>query len=437
MHKDGSSAAAPLPPVMLALCGVIVHENAVNKIEKKVEGSLKNCLVADNWPQYESLSVHVDSLGKEILKHKHEWLTISDCYSIFYDLVCESIIEKVKNGEKLEGGLWDLLGDSDARKLKETLTEFYLSVPRNYDIYVPIPKVSINIESIDISDKLSIISFEKEEDIPGGYNKGLLSFDNKLEPKKIYLRYSTSGYSNRNLENRTLKKALSNFKIAFQQGISKQLFKITEGTPAGFGILRGLTHYQIPKAKIVSVDRTSDAQRVVSAELPLDISKLLSSVDINTSSKTVKKALEEGKLASLIKSYLRLPTLLMENVENEALRVKSAVEWCFDSYVTEDLTMSFLQTCFGLESLFGEDAASESLTKTLADRCAYLVGTDIKGRKTIRDNFKELYDIRSKLVHGVERSLGADKKNYLNWGRSVLEISLFKEIKHLDMDNTT
>lgn len=137
----------------------------------------------------------------------------------------------------------------------------------------------------------------------------------------------------------------------------------------------------------------------------------------------------------MLKAYFRLPSLLMMSNEPEAARVKSAMEWCFDSYATENTTLSFLQTCFGLEALFGEESGSENLTKTLADRCAYLTGTNIKGRKTIRDNFKSLYEIRSKIVHGSATSLGSNETHYLSWGRNVLEVSILKEVKHLDLDN--
>ena len=76
------------------------------------------------------------------------------------------------------------------------------------------------------------------------------------------------------------------------------------------------------------------------------------------------------------------------------------------------------------------------MTKTLADRCAYLVGSDIKGRRTIRENFRALYSVRSKIVHGCVGALAADEERYLDWGKSILEYSIFKEIKHLALEKT-
>ena len=76
------------------------------------------------------------------------------------------------------------------------------------------------------------------------------------------------------------------------------------------------------------------------------------------------------------------------------------------------------------------------MTETLADRCAYLISDDIKGRKTIKDSFKELYEVRSKLVHGNVTELNSDQTWYLRWGRNVLEYAISKEMKHLNLGKT-
>lgn len=408
-----------------------MHPNALDKVQKKVEGSLKNCQVLDSWPQFESFEVHVKSLAEEVLKHKKEWLTVSDVFFIFYDLVYEELSATRKPVYELVGNLWDLLGENTSQQLKKTLVEFYDSIPRDYDVFIPTPTIPVDIKPISLSDKLAIVTYDNKKDVPGGYPTGLLGVRPRLDPKLSYFRYSISGYCGRNLEGKTLRRSLSNFKIAFQQGISKGIFDITEGKPSGLGLL---AHYQVQKANLVSIDKTGNTQRVVSTELPLDVCKFLDSIVVNPSLKGPLAELKNQDASAIFEFNFRHPAMLIENTTDEAVRVKSAIEWCFDSYATENVTMSFLQTCFGLEALFGDDAASEALTKTLADRCAYFVGSNIKGRKTIREKFKELYAIRSRLVHGSATSLGHDERNYLNWGRTILERSISKEIKYLGMD---
>lgn len=415
-----------------------MHHQALEKIERHILGSLKNCDISDGWPVFDSFSRHVESLASELLKHKGQWLSVSDAFSIFYDLIYEHLRDLKRPNNEPTGRLVDLVGDDNLLQLAKHLLEFYASIPRSYDVYVAIPKISVDLTPVVLSDMFALSIFDNAKDVPGGHTAGLLGlFDNKLQPKKAYLRVTVSGYCNRNLENLTVRTALSRIKIAFQQAIAKKLLTISTGTPAGLGLLGGLTHYSVQKTKLVCVDKSSNTERTVSIELPLEVSKLLESLDLDTSNKQLAAALDAKNIDPLLISYLRLPALLMASTEPESGRVKSAIEWCFDSYATENTTMSFLQTCIGLEALFGDDADNDNLTKTLADRCAYLVGTDIKGRKTIRENFKQLYSIRSKLVHGSATSMASNEKHFLDWGRSILEYSIFKELKHLNLERPT
>jgi hypothetical protein len=411
-----------------------VHEKAVEKVKGKIKGALKRCEVVDNWPQYESFAQHVDALSKEILKNKSEWLSISDVYSIFYDLVYESITSKTNSDEKYSGLLCDLTGEEGLEELIDSLCGFYISIPRNYSIYFPLPKISKSIHSnVPLSETVEFVTFDKANEIPGGYHRGLLQPSNELDLNKAYLKFSLEGYCNNRLENKSIRAALSNFKIILQQGLFKGLFKIVEGQPAAYGLLGGSTHYQIPKLSLISVDQTDGEQRNVSTELPIEISKLLDSIDLDWTNDKVSTPFEKGEVELPIKGYLRFPALLTESSDLESSRVKAAIEWCLDSKANENETLSFLQICIGLETLLGDDESNGGLTETLADRCAYLISSDIKGRKTIKENFKKLYKIRSKIVHGVRTTIDQDQKFCKHWGHTILELAIIKEIKHLGL----
>jgi len=411
-----------------------MHPQALAKIERQVTGSLKNCDIAESWPVYNSLSAHVQALANELLKHKSQWLTEIDVFSIFYNLVYERLQETGKEDAQLNGQLIELLGEESLLQLGQQIVDFLVSIPRTYDIYLQLPAISVSLESIAVSNAFSIITFEDRNDVPGGRNMGLFGFPGtKLEPKEFYFKASVSGYCSKNLDNTTVRMALSWFKIAIQQGIAKALFKAKESNSAGLGLLGVLTHYTVPKAKLVCVDKASGGERIVTVELPLEVSKLLGSLDFDTSSKSIAGAIESKQTASFLNGYFRLPASLMETNASEANRIKSAIEWCFDSYATDNTTMSFLQTCFGLEALFGDDVETDGVTRTLADRCAYLVSTNIKGRTTIRENFRQLYSIRSKIVHGNSTSLAPEQRHLLSWGRTILEYAIFKELKHLEL----
>jgi hypothetical protein len=130
-------------------------------------------------------------------------------------------------------------------------------------------------------------------------------------------------------------------------------------------------------------------------------------------------------------SAIKRAAALIENPIKETNRITAAMEWHFDSLVEKDLTMKFIKVCIGLESLLGEDKSDGSLTKTLADRCAYLNAKCITDRATIRDTFKNLYEARSSLIHGVNRQLKNDEIELLDWGDRSLQIAILNESKLL------
>ncbi len=190
----------------------------------------------------------------------------------------------------------------------------------------------------------------------------------------------------------------------------------------------------MPKSYLVSEDKNT--KHIVSTELPLEVSKLLDSLDIVWEDGETKEAYPIEEVNRQIASLLKLPALLMECKEDEAINIISAIEWCFNSYTSENTTMSFLQICIALEALLGGDTSELPLTKTLADRCAYLISNDIRRRTDIKKDFMNLYEVRSKLVHGVITP-ESNHKEYLRKGRYMLEFAIIQEIKNLNLKAPT
>jgi hypothetical protein len=81
--------------------------------------------------------------------------------------------------------------------------------------------------------------------------------------------------------------------------------------------------------------------------------------------------------------------------------VALASEWFLDSYTGHDELLSYVQAMVALEILLGDKAASDEigLGRLLGNRCAYLIGTTQEERATILSDFKQIYDVRSDIVH--------------------------------------
>jgi hypothetical protein len=80
-------------------------------------------------------------------------------------------------------------------------------------------------------------------------------------------------------------------------------------------------------------------------------------------------------------------------------RIISAMQWAGRATVEDRNEEAFLLYAIALESLIMERGPSAELNFRLIHRIAHLLGTDFESRKNIRERTKELYKIRSKIVH--------------------------------------
>ena len=301
-----------------------------------------NCQIKENWPQFDSFEIHVDSLGKEIIKHKKEWLDIPDVFSIFYDLVYDSIAQNIDSDEVCEGNLWDLLGEVKGNSLVKSFLDYIISIPRSYDIYIPLPKVNGElIPSIQLSENITLEVFKDKKQVPGEYAEGLSRiFSNTFRLNQLYFKQSIEGYCRKRLENSIIKKASNNFKILLLQGKLRGLFLTDAENKVETALPTGLYKQEIRLAKLISVDKTSDSKKIFDIELPLDFSKFLANIDFNWEGDLLIKSKDNGGVEQPISNILKKAVELIECNEVEAKRVQSANLWCFDSYTVENQTLA-------------------------------------------------------------------------------------------------
>lgn len=83
-------------------------------------------------------------------------------------------------------------------------------------------------------------------------------------------------------------------------------------------------------------------------------------------------------------------------------RVKSSLDWLFDSRIEPRLPASVVKTSIALESLliFSE---SESLAQSLSERAAFILSSNPTRRHQISRILKRFYDARSGVVHGSQK----------------------------------
>jgi Apea-like HEPN len=103
-----------------------------------------------------------------------------------------------------------------------------------------------------------------------------------------------------------------------------------------------------------------------------------------------------------------------------AERILLAGRWIFDSFVGKNELLSFIQAMVALEILLGDKDKSDllGLGELLSNRCAYLIGKSKAQRDEILNDFAQIYNVRSQIVHrGKSRLSSAERRQFyqLQW----------------------
>jgi hypothetical protein len=408
---------------------LMMNPKAKESIQGHVIGCLKTCVLKEKWPDFESFSDHFLALSKSVLKVKGQWLRPIDVFNIFSHLVYDYVdLIGGKSENCVDGMLNCFIDDDEIKNLAESIVEYYCSVPRSVVVYAPMPFCEIELGLCEITNKINIKTFKEKSELPTkDYSSGLLgSMHNFLELGIPYFEIKTEGYPCGSVDGFLFKELLSIFKCIYQQASSYDLFINSEPKNSSFSLID--FEHKVEKYFFVCWDKTDDT--ITRIALPAEFCEFIHGKKFNVRIKGFDMLQEKGLSSILIERFFEKTNKVLNDNGDDSSRIKMAIEWHFNSISSKDRTMSFVQSCIGLEAIFG-DEAGDQLTKTLSDRCAYLIGKNIRQRTEIRDLFKDLYKVRSKIVHGHTSSLGEDEFKLITTAQELLRLSISKEIENL------
>ena len=167
-----------------------------------------------------------------------------------------------------------------------------------------------------------------------------------------------------------------------------------------------------------------------SIELDKNISALLRRLQI---ARRAESDSEEGEKRNIFQFQLQLIETAFRTREG-ARKIRLAAEWLCDSFANEDDFASFVQATTALEILLGgskEESARVGLTELLANRLAYLVAKKPSDREDIMQEFRDIYDIRSNIVHNGKTRLNSDEQRMLSSLKAIVGEVLGAELKLL------
>lgn len=97
--------------------------------------------------------------------------------------------------------------------------------------------------------------------------------------------------------------------------------------------------------------------------------------------------------------FSKIANLLAKKRNGLEDRIISAIQWAGKATIESKKEEAFLLYAISLESLILLDNDKEELTYRLRTRVAHLLGSDLESRKKISDKVRDLYNVRSKIVH--------------------------------------
>lgn len=334
---------------------------------------------------------------------------------------------------------------------KKALIDFLESLPRPYFVYFPLVGLPpLQRPVVELADSIAIVdtSSDKLDSRLVGSSAGILAraFDVeslKLQQNRRYLRLQTIGYASTSPLSSAAASVVARLKHFLFAGIASGCFQ--EPLQWQREKNRESPFSPSPVALIRHIDEGLDESHVL--DLPEEFMRYLLSMTVNTaglevydmtcgttvlggelrapiSSKEIADALV-GKLTGLTK-FLSIP------IENEdAIRIKAAIEWWIDGSASENQTISFLQLCIGFEALMGEEGGDNGMTERLADRYSYLLGKTISERKRLREQFRTIYRRRSEIVHQREVNLRRDDELARSQAKVMLQMAIQTETRQL------
>lgn len=115
----------------------------------------------------------------------------------------------------------------------------------------------------------------------------------------------------------------------------------------------------------------------------------------------------------------------------DAERLRLAARWLFDSYATDRDLLAFVQAMVAMEILLGHggDIQEIGIGTVIRNRCAYLIAANAEDREKITSDIKEIYKIRSNIVHTGKEHLSVNEFGMLSILRSYCARVILKEIE--------
>lgn len=173
---------------------------------------------------------------------------------------------------------------------------------------------------------------------------------------------------------------------------------------------------------------------LASPELPDDLVEVLSRLAIFTLD---EKALVEEFRLPWLRNRLSAVSSGLGKDSDATMTLLLGSQWLLKSLSNHDPISAFVNGTTALEILLGDKKFSDiiGIGTLLANRCAYLIGSSHSDRAKLIEGFRDIYDIRSQVVHAGKTQLTSREQSELSKLQWMCKRVICRELELMAKDN--
>lgn len=333
---------------------------------------------------------------------------------------------------------------ADTSALADRLVSSFNSLPWQYTVTAPLPPsfsqvFCPHVGRFDLSDTVSIVCGDdalssmfplasgiekRDQAIAGGGLLSSLLIPSKASWKvdRAYLQVRVEGFIGKYTSTEPLLDAISVLRAFYGLGLALRLFKPS-------------TSYQAyPQKEKLYVHRRIDEKWVIEElhELESHHSETIRDLKLHDLDGSLDS---DAKLAGWMKLQLTAMRSVLR-ASNRAQNILLGAQWLLDSHCGADELLQFVQAAVVVEILLGDKASSDltGLGELLSNRCAYLIANSHAQRDELLQDFRRIYEVRSKIVHRGKSRLLMNERTLFNKLRWMCRRIIQEEVELLQKD---
>ena len=333
---------------------------------------------------------------------------------------------------------------SDLPALADRLVASFESLPWQYTLTVQLPSsfsevFCSHIKNIELTDTVSIrcgddvlaetyplVSGQEKRDqaiAGGGLAALLIPSQPSWKADLAYLQVRVEGFFGKYAQTEPLVEAIGIVRAFYGLALALRLFK------------PGSSYQPYPHREKVYIHRRIEERWIVEEvhELESRHSEAIRDLALHDLDGNLD---DDAKRAHWMR--LKLDSIgTVFRADERAKSITLGAQWLLDSHCGNDELLQFVQAAVVVEILLGDKASSDltGLGELLANRCAYLIASTHTQRNEILQDFRNIYQVRSKIVHRGKSRLALGESTLFNKLRWMCRRIIQEEVELLEKDS--